>query len=262
MSDFSELKVLAAAATPGEWLAGNAYNKCFIPTYQVLTATEDGPYVILEGNKNFLEDAEANAAYVAAASPQVVLSLISQLERARQDASNECRDWGVEYERRKAAEAERDHLANEVQRITEARRIEFNNAEQVKAELESHKRMLLAACVGLGAVGEAVGADPEDDASVIEAFAVELRKDGERYRFIRDEADTTPGAMPMAYMVDENGFPVPPMDALVGEELDTAIDAAMPARCPHGEKGSCCECQAEAADELRAMYVEYEGSVL
>lgn len=134
--------------------------------------------------------------------------------------------------------------------------------QRLQADLESHKRMLLAACVGFGAVGEALGADSEDDASEIEGLAVELRKDAERYRFMRDEADVTPGAMPMAYMVDENGFPIQPIDALIGEELDAAIDASMPDRCQHGESGSCEECQAEGADERRAQYAEYYGSVL
>gem|GEM_PF-5107772 len=55
-------------------------------------------------------------------------------------------------------------------------------------DLESHKRMLLAAACDIGAIGEALGADMDDDGSAIEGLAQDLRKDAERYRWLRDGA--------------------------------------------------------------------------
>ncbi|MCU1758739.1 hypothetical protein NTD84_03260 [Pseudomonas sp. 14P_8.1_Bac3] len=49
-------------------------------------------------------------------------------------------------------------------------------------DLESHKRMLLAAACDIGSLGEALGAEMDDDASELEGLAVELRKDAERLK--------------------------------------------------------------------------------
>lgn len=130
------------------------------------------------------------------------------------------------YLRAQSLLAENAALKNEVQRITEARRIEFNNAEQVKAELESHKRMLLAACVGLGAVGEAVGADPEDDASEIEGLAVELRKDAERYRWLR-ERDSQKGVTILSVGEWTAAATCIALTFHSAEEVDITVDAEM-----------------------------------
>lgn len=63
--------------------------------------------------------------------------------------------------------------------------------EALRKDLESHKRMLLAAACDVGAIGEALGADMDDDASAIEGLAAELRKDAEWYRFVRNPIGTT-----------------------------------------------------------------------
>lgn len=78
MSKYDELKRLAEASTQGVWRAGNAYSKAFVPAYQIVVETDEGPYVIMEGNQNFLPDAVANIAYVAAASPAAILELIAE----------------------------------------------------------------------------------------------------------------------------------------------------------------------------------------
>lgn len=86
MSKYDELKRLAEAAVGTNWKAGNFYGKPFIPAYQVVADTEDGPCVILEGNKNFLQQAEANCAYAAAANPAAILELITENERLAEKA--------------------------------------------------------------------------------------------------------------------------------------------------------------------------------
>ena len=55
-------------------------------------------------------------------------------------------------------------------------------------ELESHKRMLLAAACDIGAIGQALDADMDDDGSSIESLAQELRKDAERLDFLESLA--------------------------------------------------------------------------
>lgn len=58
--------------------------------------------------------------------------------------------------------------------------------EALSKDLESHKRMLLSSAVNIGAIGEALGAEMDDDPSELEGLAVELRKDADRFRFVID----------------------------------------------------------------------------
>lgn len=48
--------------------------------------------------------------------------------------------------------------------------------DALRKDLESHKRMLLEACVSIGAIGAALGAEMDDDASELEGLAKELRE--------------------------------------------------------------------------------------
>ena len=77
----AELRRLAEAAAHKDWYAGNAYDKPFILKYQIITDTPDGKYVLLDGNKNFPDDCVANVAFVGAANPAAVLSLLDECER-------------------------------------------------------------------------------------------------------------------------------------------------------------------------------------
>lgn len=105
-----ELDSKAKAATAGTWRAGNAYDKPFIPKYEVVVDTPEGAYVLLSGNHNFLPDAVANVAHAAAANPATILaltahirSLTERLEKAEKDAAryrwlrDNCQDVADEY---------------------------------------------------------------------------------------------------------------------------------------------------------------------
>ena len=88
-------------------------------------------------------------------------------------------------------------------------------------DLESHKRMLLAAACDIGAIGEALGADMDDDGSEIEGLATELRKDAERYRWLRSRNLET---------IHQGGVfaGITPENLVINEEtLDEAVDAAL-----------------------------------
>ncbi|NWC12010.1 hypothetical protein HX776_24805 [Pseudomonas agarici] len=78
MSQNEELNRLAEAAQGRNWRAGNYDAKSFIPSYQVIAETDEGLCVVLEGNKNFIPEAEANCAFAAAANPVVVKALIAE----------------------------------------------------------------------------------------------------------------------------------------------------------------------------------------
>lgn len=60
------------------------------------------------------------------------------------------------------------------------------DSEALRKDLESHKRMLLSAAVSIGTIGEALGAEMDDDPSELEGLAAELRKDADRFRFVID----------------------------------------------------------------------------
>lgn len=62
------------------------------------------------------------------------------------------------------------------------------SAAPLVKELESHKRMLLAAACDIGAIGKALGADMDDDGITIEGLAQELSKDAERLDFLESLA--------------------------------------------------------------------------
>lgn len=81
--------------------------------------------------------------------------------------------------------------------------------DRLKRDLESHKRMLLSAACDIGSIGEALGAQMDDDASEIEGLAVELRKDAERLNWL-----TAQGEIEQPGQGDVRGF----IDAAMSKE--------------------------------------------
>ena len=90
-ADLQQLKALALAATPGEWEVFNQqYSVCAADGSVFSIASCDGAAV----GKNWsgtdyatAEHRRSNAAYIAAASPAVVLGLIARIERAASPAT-------------------------------------------------------------------------------------------------------------------------------------------------------------------------------
>jgi len=118
---WSELRALAESAPGENWKAGNAYDKKFIPAYQVIADTTDGPCVVLEGNKNFIEQAEAAAAFAAAANPAAVIDLLAALS---------------------AVTAERDRLRAEVKSLLDAITAMAEERDRLRAETETLRALL------------------------------------------------------------------------------------------------------------------------
>lgn len=66
-----------------------------------------------------------------------------------------------------------------------SRRQFYQVAQALYAENERNQRMLLAASTALGEVGEAMGAEMDDDSDELVGLATELRKEAARYRWFR-----------------------------------------------------------------------------
>lgn len=115
MSDHSELKKLAEAATPGRWTAYDTHGRRFIEAI----GTEDH-VVCATPKKQWLKDSQ----YIAAADPVTVLALIADLER--------------------------------------------------------NQRMLLAACVDMGAIGNALKADMNADGDELLGMVIDLKAQNSR----------------------------------------------------------------------------------
>ncbi|KAA0995467.1 hypothetical protein FQ192_10525 [Pseudomonas sp. ANT_J12] len=116
---------------------------------------------------------------------------------------------------------ERDQLRTENAGLkTGYEAYEAQNAALLK-DLESHKRMLLNAAISFGAVGAALGGEMDDDASELEGLAQELRKDAERYRWLRArDLETIRHGGVFAGQTPSNVV-------LNGDDLDANIDAVM-----------------------------------
>ncbi len=79
-----------------------------------------------------------------------------------------------------ALRAKRLERAARTKKLVDIASSHRRDAVALRKELESHKRMLLAAACDLGAIGEALGAEMDDDGSELEGMATQLRKDVER----------------------------------------------------------------------------------
>lgn len=110
----------------------------------------------------------ASDAFDSATGPAAILALIAENERL----NTECKQMILLECHGGTAEAAMNLLVERDQLKAEN--------EALCKDLESHKRMLLAAACDLGAIGEALGADMDDDGSELEGIATQLRKDAER----------------------------------------------------------------------------------
>ena len=83
--DLDQLEALAKAATPGPWRVG-AYPAEIVGDTHVCVDTDIGVKVLLRGNENFYEEAQANAAFSAAADRDTMLALIAEVRALRRQS--------------------------------------------------------------------------------------------------------------------------------------------------------------------------------
>lgn len=97
--DLDALALAALAATPSPWRVGKSWPHEAICPHNVVTDTDIGPKVLLQGNQNFYEEAKKDAAFVAHANPAVVLELVRRL-RAAEEALNASQAQATPVDRR------------------------------------------------------------------------------------------------------------------------------------------------------------------
>lgn len=117
--------------------------------------------------------------------------------------------------------------------------VERAELEQTKRGLESHKRMLLSAAVSIGTIGEALGAEMDDDPSELEGLAAELRKDAEFHQQVQRAAGELPYGWQIliriekdsgnAELIDPEGNEVdyPSNHECLADSVSDAIDEAL-----------------------------------
>ena len=101
MTDYSELKRLAEAATPGpwRWLRFDEDEGA----YHSLRDEVDAPVVSAFGvhTEGRIETDDSNAAYIVAASPSVILAILAELDALRANGESferaALRSHGIDY---------------------------------------------------------------------------------------------------------------------------------------------------------------------
>lgn len=186
MTDYSELTLLAEAATGGRWVTDGEYvNEHGNVTYAYV-AREDGGR-IAEALANCLvktdEQCRANAAYIAAANPAAVLALIASLKHANEERDSYQRVGILAMEQRDQLKAENERL----QQFEAAYKEWSDKTDWVQEtvqgyELGMHRADVLHKRCRDGAFHQQAQADR---IKVLMAEVEALRKDAERYRWFR-----------------------------------------------------------------------------
>lgn len=165
--DKERLKDLAEAATGGVW-------QCEKDVQGRLHVTAGDFLDIAEVGYRSGPNPEADAQFMAAARPEVVLALLAEIERIELVSRLSCNHDGY-----MAVLAEREQLKAENEALRESanfRAIQSlrGDCEALRKDSERSKRMLLDACVQIGSIGEALGLDMDDDADMMIGTARDL----------------------------------------------------------------------------------------
>ncbi|KAA8555144.1 ead/Ea22-like family protein [Pseudomonas marginalis] len=147
MTDYTELKRLAEAATPGPWMADNSHHEGSINA-------EDrhiGMVSMYARRPNDIIQNFSNQAFIAAANPAAILTLIAENARLNDGAHmrainslrQDCRDLIAERDRLKAENdqlfGETERLKAEVARSTEREILQLAEIEALRKDAEKWK---------------------------------------------------------------------------------------------------------------------------
>lgn len=207
MTDYSDLKLLAEAATPGPWKA------------QHPNAGQRGSEVAgADGlNQVCAELGPTNSLYIAAANPAAVLALIAENERLNALWGGRPAYRTPEYE------SKRDSMWRRAHMVAVAKGYDHINMAIAAAP------KACTACDGCGGEWQSGGAPNSicetckgSRGKTLEAENVDLRKDAERYRWLKDK-NSDPSIVSSSEKHAKYFFEF----MLCGDDLDTVIDAAM-----------------------------------
>lgn len=166
MKDYSELKMLAEAATPGPW----AYDG----SYVCPARTEDGTtYVELWRSIADCHQPE-NTKFIAAANPAAVLALIAEVEGLRAQHGRDSAELRSLCQARDDARKERDQLKAEVERLNE----EYDKAWRHDLNDKNNFQVLAADVISLSkdaARYRSIKKDAISDGSLIERLDCSVR---------------------------------------------------------------------------------------
>ena len=208
MSDYSELKRLAEAATKcsGSMRVEKDYNG----VHQVIG---DGSWKILNVWNTPDGKSMQNAQFYAAASPTVVMSLIATIDVLRSDTESRC-EWAneasAEIDRLQNIECERDQLKAENERLTAELDCPFRLARHSKRLVEQLRAEVAGLKTGYEAY-ERVNAE-------LKAECEALHKGAARYEWLRQARS---GYIEVVEWIG------PHATGMTGEDLDALLDAAM-----------------------------------
>lgn len=178
--DKEKLKVLAQAATGGIW-------QCEKDTHGRLHVTAGEFLDIAEVGYQSALNPEADAQFIAAARPEVILALLAEIERLEADNSS--------------MRGSTKRMGEDASKMQKQLRKAQREIDQLKADNE-HLRN------GMGAIRSVAGVGSEP----LVPHIADLRKDAERYRFVRKS--WAPSMAP--------------------DEANAQIDAAMTKEASHG----------------------------
>lgn len=124
MSDHSELKRLAEAATPGEWACSERHDGRF---WHISSGNQAIGATHAAGKKSTMAGTfEANAKFIAKANPKTVLTLIAEVEGLSAQHGRDSAELRSLCQARDDARKERDQLKAEVEQLRkDAERFRF-----------------------------------------------------------------------------------------------------------------------------------------
>lgn len=213
MTDRTEMKRLALAATQGEWRCSDKHDGRFWHIScgnQAIGATHAASK---KANPAYAEMFEANAKFIAAANPAAVLALIAENERLTTENS-EIESAAITYiEDMQEAQHENERLTElfKVGMTLDGNLRVYGDWQSVRKaqEILAERDQLRAEVAGLKTGYEAYERVNAELKAEVEA----LRKDAERYRWLRDS--------------DYAGKILRDMGAKYRADADQRIDAAL-----------------------------------
>ncbi|MNJ32579.1 hypothetical protein D3C77_272460 [compost metagenome] len=143
MSDYREMKQIAEAAQAEEWL-----------------------WIKLAASGHGRENLPAQSAFQCVFTPEVALVMIDEIDRIKRSEKNDAIAYMAAIDRQEEIRADRDEVRDE--------------NEALRKDLESHKRMLLAAACDLGAIGQALNSNMDADGDELLGMLIDLKSKNTR----------------------------------------------------------------------------------
>lgn len=228
--DKSALKALAEAATKGEWRYGPGDGDDENPVVFVDLPQASAVAISILFESDWATDIDAK--FVSKANPATILALLAENEALRKIISESATACGAAVSAECSLEF-MGHLPSEISSVVGG----------LRKDAERNNRMLVASCITIGEICEALGIDNHSEPDMIVEAVREMKsghaecaefidsactdddakavqKDAERYRWLRSMENQT--IYTLDARVDDH---IECLDMLGEGELDKAIDS-------------------------------------